>query len=300
MQRAEAGPQQAGPTRTMAILIGRDFMRFINSVVVMMAEGLRSLSIEPVILHELPRGFAGRAIILDTHYFDEESLSALGGDSIVLNMENSGSKWINDEYLRILKKFIVWDYNKVNAEAISAMISKPVHYLRMFYVRPLTRIDHRIAKDIDVLFYGSFNDRRSHILDQLRAKGLVVAAVFGVFGAELDGLIARAKVVINIHYYDNGRMEIVRLFDLFANRCAVASELNPGEFFDEDLRNGLAAAPYDELADIAEWLVADAVARERHAHAGFEALQRRHSAPLLGKALQWSDVSLKPSGCGNS
>ena len=99
--------------------------------------------------------------------------------------------------------------------------------------------------DFDVLFYGSFNARRQKILDALRDRGLTVKAVFGVFGADLDQLIARSKVVINIHFYDNGRLEMIRLFDLLANGRTIVSELNPGELVDADLTDAFVTAPYE-------------------------------------------------------
>ena len=107
-----------------------------------------------------------------------------------------------DEYYRLLKNFHVWDYSAANAAQLSVTLGRPVRYARLFYVDRLSRIPDRAEKDIDVLFYGSFNSRRSAVLDGLRARGPRVEAVYHVFGADLDALIARAKVVINIHYYD--------------------------------------------------------------------------------------------------
>jgi len=160
----------------------------------------------------------------------------------------------------------------------------------LFYVDRLSRIPENAEKDIDVLFYGSFNERRSAVLDGLRARGLRVEAVFGVFGADLDALIARAKVIINIHFYENGHIEIIRLFDLFANSCAVVSESNLGEPIDADLANALVLVPYDQLVDATEALVRDADRRSRVAAAGFRAFTQRTPKEMLSQLLADSEA----------
>ena len=60
-------------------------------------------------------------------------------------------------------------------------------------------------------------------------------------------LIARARVVLNLHFHLPGAFEIVRVGYLLANRCAVVYGVNPSETVDADLAGGfLARAPFSE------------------------------------------------------
>jgi SAM-dependent methyltransferase len=246
-------------------------------------------------MHELPSGFSGRAIVLGANFYAAEVLDRLDANSIILNVENSSSQFITEHYRRILRKFVVWDYDKSDTADLAKMISRPVHYFRMFYVKRLSRIPHDAEQEFDVLFYGSFNARRSRVLDALRDRGLLVKAVFGVYSADLDQLIARSKVVINIHFYDNGRLEMIRLFDLLANGRAIVSELNSCEQMDADLANAFVTAPYERLADVTEALVHDHNRRSAVANEGFRIFSERLPKTFLREALDWSDAPKPPS-----
>ncbi|HTP84218.1 MAG TPA: hypothetical protein VMQ11_14805 [Alphaproteobacteria bacterium] len=59
-------------------------------------------------------------------------------------------------------------------------------------------------RDIDVLLYGSVNERRSRVLEGLRKKGLKVAATRGLLPDYMrDNLIGRAKVVLDVKRADD-------------------------------------------------------------------------------------------------
>lgn len=92
----------------------------------------------------------------------------------------------------------MWDYSAANVARLAALGVAALH-VPIGYHPVLARIE-RAAEDLDVLFYGSLNERREAVLDGLEARGLQVASVFGVYGAERDALIARAKLVLNVHY----------------------------------------------------------------------------------------------------
>ncbi len=282
-------------TNRLALLLHSKMTRLLDSLVVMLADGLKELSIEPEIMHELPPEFTGRAIVLGANFYEAaELLNRLDPSSIILNIENSSSQFLTDDYRRMLRKFVIWDYDKGNAAFLAERLVRPVHYFRMFYVNRLSRIPDDAEQEFDVLFYGSFNARREKILDALRARGLLVKAVYDVFGADIDRLIARSKVVINIHFYENGRLEMIRLFDLLANGRAIVTELNPGELLDADLANAFVTAPYEHLVEATEALVRDEDRRRAVAEAGFRAFSQRRSDMILREALDWSEALLPP------
>jgi glycosyltransferase involved in cell wall biosynthesis len=285
--------------RFILLLLHPRMKVFLDHVVEMLEDGLKELGFETVVASEPPPGFTGRAIILGANWFAESVLSPLARDSIIFNVENVESQFMTDEYRRLLKMFSVWDYNAANAARLSEILGEEVRYAKLFYVERLSRISHVAERDIDVLFYGSFNSRRSAVLDELRARGLRVEAVFGVYGASLDALIARAKVVINIHFYENGHLEVVRLFDLLANKCAVVSELNTGEMVDADLADALVLVPYDGLVEATEALVRDASRRDQLMAIGYRKFAERTAnevLPQLLASVQWEEHDADAQG----
>jgi hypothetical protein len=76
----------------------------------------------------------------------------------------------------------------------------------------LSRIKIKVVKDIDVLFYGLINDRIAKILGDYKCSGLNIHTSFGIYEKDRDDLIARSKLVLNLHYYDSEIFEVVRVF----------------------------------------------------------------------------------------
>lgn len=228
--------------------------------------------------------FAGRApIIYGGNLLPAEIVGHLPKDSVVINLEqvSEESIWINSRYTSILKSLPVLDYSPRNRENLAAKGIDHAGVLEIGYSRCLSQIQHAAVKDIDVLFYGSMNERRHHILKTLKDGGLKVAHLFNIYGAERDAAIARAKIVINIHHYASGVFEIVRISYLLANRVCVLTE---GDIRDADLQpfiGGLAIEPYDDMIERCYKLIADADERDAIAAQGLAAMQSRSQADML-------------------
>jgi hypothetical protein len=118
----------------------------------------------------------------------------------------------------------VWDYSLENIEFLGRHGISAKH-LPVGYHEGLEQVPKGAEKDIDVLFFGSLGDRRRAILDGLEKTGKSsVKSLFGVYGKERDGFIARAKILLNIHFYPAKIFEAVRVSYLLNNRCCVVSE----------------------------------------------------------------------------
>src|SRR5262249_55443542 len=137
----------------------------------------------------------------------------------------------------------------------------PVH-VPIGYVTELSRIPVAQPQDIDVLFYGSLNERRNSILNRLSDAGLKVQVAFGVYGRQRDDLIARSKLVLNIHYYESKIFEIVRVSYLLANSKAVVTECAPGTSLDQGIKSAAICVPSDSLVSACCALIANE--SERH------------------------------------
>jgi hypothetical protein len=139
----------------------------------------------------------------------------------------------------------VWDYSQENI-AFLAGHGITAKHLPVGYHRGLEQISRTEMKDIDVLFFGSKGDRRKKVLEELAARGAKVQALFGVYGKERDAYVARARIVLNIHYYSSKIFEAVRVSYLLNNACCVVSEESDVYPYSEVT---LPLVPYERLTE---------------------------------------------------
>ena len=161
-------------------------------------------------------------ILIGFHLLDIKYASQLPKNSVLINAEQflGGTPW-NENILQWIRSFEVWDYSAQNIEFFKTRGIENIKYLELGYQNELSRMKVKAVQDIDVLFYGSINDRRAKILDALKSSGLNVHASFGIYGKDRDDLIARSKLVLNLHYYDSEIFEVVRVFYLLSNSIPV-------------------------------------------------------------------------------
>jgi hypothetical protein len=98
-------------------------------------------------------------------------------------------------------------------------------------------------------------------------------------------LIARSKVVINIHQLDGQAFEIVRVSYLLANKRAVVSERGADPADERGLESGIVFADYRELVDRCVELCADKRARQQLGERGYQAFSARSEAVILDRVL---------------
>ncbi|CAN0428172.1 unnamed protein product, partial [Phaeothamnion confervicola] len=211
------------------------------------------------------------------HLLEEEQMEAVPTGSILYNFEqvNSCPLLQAPAFLKLTQRCEIWDYSLKNLRALPLSgIDQRLRYVPVGYTGGLTRVKAAPCQDVDVLFYGSLNERRRIVLDQLREKGLKVHHLFGIYGAERDAFIARSKVVLNLHFYPCQILETVRVSYLMANSKAVVSERDPESEFCPTLLAGLAAGPYDEIALLCAQLVEDESARRSLERRALETIRK--------------------------
>ena len=195
-------------------------------------------------------------------------------DCIIFNLEQAGGSWFNDAYKSLLKNHIVWDYSQKNVDALAKMGIDRVVKCGIGYASNLLMIPQNVEKDIDVLFYGSINQHRDRILRELEETGLKVVRLFNCYGAERDQIIARSKIVLNLHYYPQQIFEIVRVSYLLANHCFVVSEDSP------EIDKGQYGIPMYPAEDIAKacisWINMPAAMKAcaEYSHTRFRSMQQ--------------------------
>lgn len=247
----------------------------LDEVIEGFAAGMHDLGcrIHPAV-NELRPGMDN--VVFGAHLLPPEQLAKLPESVILYNFEqvSAESAWMKKDYLDALASHRCWDYSQRNIEALKAMKpgANPRH-VPVGYADSLQRIEPAAVQDIDVLFYGSVNERRRRVLDALKESGLHVVELFGVYGAERDQAIARAKVVLNMHYYDSRILEAVRLSYLMSNAKAVVSECAEDTEVYPHYRDGLALVSTDSLVEACQALVADEAARQQLEKSALKAVQ---------------------------
>lgn len=248
--------------------------------------GLIALSYDSVLTTEgnLP---GRRHIVLGSNLLPHYKLP-LADNAILYNLEQvqEGSQWFTPAFLELLQRYEVWDYSPQNVERLIHLGVNVSAIVPIGYTSELTRITHVAKPDIDVLFFGAMNPRRQATIDQMRALGLRVEILYGVYGAERDAIIGRSRLVLNLHYYEAKVLEMARIAYLLANRCVVLSEYSSDTTEDAALADGVAFAQYEALPEMALQLLGAKDKCARLAENGFALICSRPITAYLKTALQ--------------
>jgi hypothetical protein len=207
-------------------------------------------------------------------------------DAVLYNLEQigPGGASLHPQLLDLFRRHAVWDYSQRNIQEGARLGVHGVRHLPVGYVPQLARIA-RDEEDIDVLFCGSMNERRPDVLDALRRRGVRPEVVFGVYGSARDRLIARARVVLNMHYHESKVFEVVRVSYLLANERFVVCERGSHRPEEEEFAAGVAFADYGDLVQVCVDYLARPGERRRIARAGFELMRRRDLRDYVRRVL---------------
>jgi hypothetical protein len=222
---------------------------------------------------------------------DPARLTDLAPRCVYSNLEQIGGKpriHIGPTAFKMMREFPTWDYSTENVRrlrlaGVADACRVPIGYAPLMeYIEPS-------EKDIDVLFYGSINDRRIEQLRRIESTGL--RTVWNPHAeiwpdALRDSLIARSKIVLNLAYYDSVHvLEEIRICHLLANRVMVISEISPLTSMEEDLRAVIVGGELAELPAICASYCADDSARAAAAAAGYQTFRNRDWLTGLANAM---------------
>jgi hypothetical protein len=228
-------------------------------------------------------------IIFGAQLIPLDFLPQLPADTIVYNFEQTrglAAEQIREEILYIANAFSVWDYSAANLDAWHEIGCSDVKVVPIGYAPILSRINKPKIQDIDVLFFGLSGEKRLAAFDKLSNAGLAAVFVSGLYGAERDKLIARAKLVLNINLYDVSRIfEIARVSYLLANKKAIVSMLEPGTYIEEDIQAGIKFTEPSKLVADCNYLLEQEAERQRYEQAGFKLFSQRDIRVILRDAL---------------
>lgn len=204
---------------------------------------------------------------------------------ILYNFEQRDAPTLSAAVLDLFRRHEVWDYSPANVAWFAERGIRAKH-VPIGFVPELKRITKAPTPDIDVLFYGLVNGRRRRVLDGLRAAGLNVHEIVNCYGGMRDHLIARSKIVLNMHFYDARIFEMVRCSYLFANEVCVVSEVSVD--VPPELARAVPFATYEQLVPTCVSLVRDADAATAWATRAHQVFRACDEVDILRKAIDGS------------
>ena len=148
---------------------------------------------------------------------------------VSFQMEQSVTpRWFDKKYLDILHhSFAVLEYATHNLPFLKDKgVAYPhVHYLPIGGLCPYGDADSSLAKTCDVLFYGDDlgSPRRQRLLSALRKK-FDVRVENDMFGPPMERVIRSARVVVNLHHYEDALLETPRIWQCLSLGTPVVSE----------------------------------------------------------------------------
>lgn len=147
---------------------------------------------------------------------------------VFFNLEQLGDGGANvsEHYTNLIRSSPVIDYDERNLAAYGC--SKGSVPIVSFEYAPYLATEQNLPfqdRPIDLLFFGSVNERRKALFKRIEASGCNVS-VFDhpLYGEERDQYIRQAKAVFNCHFYDTSRFEQARAFHTLSLGTPVISE----------------------------------------------------------------------------
>jgi len=152
---------------------------------------------------------------------------------LFVNLEQlgPGGAKVSEEYLKLLKTSGVVDYDLANVGAYGADPAD-VPLIPFRHAPYLEKAAAEAApleqRPIDLLFFGSMNERRKRMIERIEASGATVS-VFDkpIYADERDHYIRQAKAVLNCHFYESATFEQVRAFHCLSLGTPLISERSP-------------------------------------------------------------------------
>ncbi|EJN23477.1 membrane-bound metallopeptidase [Pseudomonas sp. GM79] len=205
--------------------------------------------------------------------------TSLPGTYIAFQMEQSvSSRWFEESYLRTLENsYAIFDYSTLNVQFLQdkGLSLKQVYYTPISYI-PDYATTAPVAKEYDILFYGDANnERRQKYLAALKSK-YKTKVISNIFGKTLYNEIAKAKLIVNIHYYEGALLETTRIYECLSKDALIVSESSSDIEEHNNLQNIVdftKIGDIDEMMAHVDYWLADDARREQKIALNREALR---------------------------
>lgn len=173
---------------------------------------------------------------------------------IAFQLEQPGSPWFTSEYLSLLKKAtFVLEFSEKNLDYLQkqGLSFETLYYCPIFPNGYAPKIRYIVSdnKEYDLVFYGALNERRKKIIEVISNKYNVLV-LSDLFGDELYNQLNRARLLINIHFYNNAALETTRLTEAKAFGIDIISESSSSSDIDSQFSEFVTFAKSGDIPDL--------------------------------------------------
>ncbi len=233
----------------------------------LMCASLKKVNIQAVVQYKMPEeGYLDVLHIV----ICPQMFPVLPGLYIAYQLEQSvSSRWFTDDYLaRLENSLAIFDYSLKNIEFLQdkGLSYRQIYHLPVgFFPRELA---DSVPETVDVLFYGDINnDRRRAYVAELK-KHFSVKIINNLFGDALYAEMSKAKVVVNIHYYEGALLETTRIYECLSQNKIIVSEESADMDEYSELLPLVDFVPVNDIQAMVEkvehWVSSDVARKERN------------------------------------
>lgn len=190
------------------------------------------------------------------------------------------------DVVALLRKYRVWDYSQENVDLLRSKYGIIATHVPLGSA-PSWRKPAELAAEetIDVVFAGTAPPRRTALIERLRQNGIHVVWLEGSWGAERDAIYERAKIILNVGYWENGVFAKARVLPPIASGRCVVSETGRDPKEEAEYASAIAFAPYDQILPTIQRLLADPGERARRKAEGIRIMKERPMSKYLAPVL---------------
>lgn len=229
---------------------------------------LSRVGIASHVIHEPPAGGYSNNL----HFVISPQLFAqLPVFYIAVQMEQSvSSRWFTGGYLSILQNSAaILDYSTINIGFLTRQGLNPrqIFYVPLDYIANYAPEPAHILENYDVVFYGDANNRRRLKFLQELKKHFRVKVIDNLFGEALYAELTRARIIVNIHYYEDALLETTRIWECLSLHKLIVSERSSDMDQHADLTQLIDFVDVDDISGMVErvryWLENESLRLQR-------------------------------------
>jgi hypothetical protein len=145
--------------------------------------------------------------------------------AIQMEQTCANTNWFTPRYIADLKKAeAVFDYSHININELRKQYNIDAIPIQLGPI-PIYQCQPPSVLPKHVMLYGIMNERRYRWVMFLKAHGVPIVVLRPTYGHALrKTLVENARLIVNIHYYENALLEQCRLFECTSLGIPVISE----------------------------------------------------------------------------
>lgn len=195
-------------------------------------------------------------LFYDSYYNNIHKL--INSDYIAVQSEPLHVKGDNEYYEFLNNAIDVWDYTS----------NFKIGYSKIW------ETEYQQSKPIDVLFYGSLNERRLSVLNKIK-NVTILNGDSSNFGNSLwIDYIMKSKIILSVAFYEPSNNDLFRIAPLLSNRCFVISEKCNDEEFNNN--TNLLTCDKNDIPELCEYYVNRPIERLEWIDKGYEYIKKNH------------------------